>query len=692
MFAELAKALLATALFVVPGLVGRRVAVRSCDPLLDSLNRTLLGFGFSIAIVPTLSFFICLVTGARVSLVTLTIASALSSIAAWLLRVKDPWTTPDRSFILKLAIGVIAVALIYYVKYDTRFSASESCIYTATLIATGDEGPPVDLLRNNVEDARLGNPGVMSAFVVAYGPLGFRVLYGLCGCLLALGGFVLGYRIGGGKWWGLFGMVLLALNPYVASIPQLDENLITLALSMTLIPFLSLPSHGYAIAGALFGVVVLCRHAMLVSILALLIVAFKGQRYRGVCYFLSAFIAFTALENLHHILAFGSILRFETNPQYPPVEYEVAGIRFTWQGLMNWPFYDHLVRTPHNPFPMLVAWPLHIADHLGLILTALAIVGLFVSFRNPDGRFWLLWSLFVIAGVAVQEAWDHLNKMGVLAIVFQAVCAWIVAGAVFVRKHPKIGVPIIAGIVTSGVVFIPALRDWRVPADERYMQLPLSTKEIEAHVEEDAQKATSIGILPDLSRLDPFGPVFDFRKVRSAFVHTLTGNFGMRVPWGWFEEELFSFDETVTLRLDLGVDPIKGQFLSITSEEADIEVSQHPLLISGPVMSWAEMPYDVLIGRGDKISVIAVFMGRDDGAFSHDRRKLFSILSGTKLDDSAVIAQIHSEHPVIRVRVPAGSLSIAFEKNMRGASVYLFKVTVTTERLSVNGPIEPWHN
>ena len=87
---------------------------------------------------------------------------------------------------------------------------------------------PIDILASNRDDQRLGNTAVISSFVVLFRGLGFRVLYAFVGICLALGGYLLGRRVFKSSRWGWFVLFALPLNPYVAKIPLLDENILTL--------------------------------------------------------------------------------------------------------------------------------------------------------------------------------------------------------------------------------------------------------------------------------------------------------------------------------------------------------------------------------------------------------------------------------------------------------------------------------
>ena len=451
------------------------------------LRTVLLALGWGFGLTPTWAFFVHALSGPPVTPAWLL---ALAALQGWLAvevllrsgRVArfgpELLDLPRLRAVFRnhgaLLAGALAVGLLYFLKHESSVSPS-SCIGEAAICAVGHGSPGQDVLRDNIGDARLGNSGVLSGFLALYGDAGFRVLYALVGVLLALGGALLGQRTGGAKQrtgdslqragtarvWAWAGLLFLPLNPYVASIPLLDENLLTLAWSVVLLPLLFGPprgqSHGdgapiqavpWTAVGALFGLVVAMRHPMLVCLPALLLLAWTDAvpvrlRLQRVGRLLLGVTLLTAVENLHHLLALGSLLRFEHNTQYPPLPYSLFGVPFVWEGMVNWPLHDTLIRTPHNPFPTFALWPLWLADHLGLLLTATLPLGVWALWQRAprEAAFWLLWWLPVHAGLSLQEAWDYPNKMGILVIVFAPFLVWSLHGLRLVVSHPRQAVP-----------------------------------------------------------------------------------------------------------------------------------------------------------------------------------------------------------------------------------------------------------
>jgi hypothetical protein len=721
---RLALTFVGTLLLAVPGLLAARAFAprgRDADPSSDAIGRVVVGLGWGFAVVPTLAFFLCLATGWRVSWGSLLLASlgAAALPAARLVRGgawRDLLPSPARVHADLAAIGgalagAAAIGLVYVLKYDTRFAGADSCIYTAAFTATGLRDPGVDLLRTSIENARLGNPGVMAAYLVVYGASGFRVLFGVLGVLLALGGYLVGRAVGGSRGWGLAGLLLLPLNPYVASIPQLDENLLALGLGSTVLPFVVAGTTGWGAAGVFFGLVVLCRHVMLPALPALLLVAWQSpERARGAVRLLAGFVAITFFENLHHALALGSVFQFESLPQYPLLAYRILGLDVSWQGLLNWPIHDTLVRTPHNPFPMLVAWPLHLADTFGTLLFAAMAVGAVTIWRvaRRQACFWALWSGVFLAGIVVQESWDHLNKMGLLIVAAGAFVAWTLAGLAWVVRRPRYGVPIVAVFALALPPGAAQLRDWRAPADARYQALPAASPELPSQLDLDARRATELGLLPDVRRVTAQGTILPGVLPGLRWELALGAPDLAPRPWGFVPGTTPDRGPPVTLELDLAADPLKGPVLASTTLAPDLDLTTGAALVrvEGPAVPWADGPVTLFAGVGPELTAFVLYLGdeppeaadpapgraRPGKDRSWERRKIWAMMAGVEPPAEGVGQRLQAPRAVVRVRLPAGAVSFGLEKNLRGGRMLQWRGTVGAAGARLEGPWDLWHN
>jgi len=704
-------------LFLAGLLVARAALPRNVGDESDATGRTVrllsvsLGWGFGV--IPSLAFFFHLFTGVRVAWWNILLAALVNGAAAvWVLHRRDPLKQlPEllfpagrlRQLVQASAPVLLAVSLVggvYFLKHDNRQATIESCIYATACIAT--EGvatraePYIDrnLLTENIEDARLGNTGVLSGFLALYGRFGFRILHCMCGMMCALGGWMIGSRVGGGRPWGWFGLFLLPLNPYVLNFPQVDENLLTLAFSTSVLPMVAV-GGAYAVTGALFGLVVTMRHVMIPALAGMILVA-RGGRVR----FIVAFVLMTFTENLHHLLALGSLFRNESLTQYPTLQYDLLGFDFQWSGMLNWPFYEHVVRTPHNPFPTFVLWPLYLVDNLGLILFSLMIIG-FLSLwwrSRRQAAFWALWSIATIAVLAVQESWDQLNKMGVLVIVFGAFISWIVAGTFFIMRRYRLGIPLLASVMALSWCGVRVVRDWRPPADERYQNSFHSASEDSELVKEEALRETDIGILPDFGRLNRWGGFIDLGKIRDIPLNLAAPTLGWRnAPWGWFPGEPPEPGRPVTIELDLSrrlhgrIDIIKA---TDRPAEFDLISSKKLNVISGIRVPWTEHELTVYSGRSDSVTGIHVFLGDESAPENviEERFSMYYALAGLSDERPEKVERSSKDSPRLRFRVPSGALSIALEINIVAERILLWKGLVSPTGVSLREPVEPWHN
>lgn len=690
----------------------------------------LVALAWAFGVVPSAAFFLCLATGARMSWPLLGIASAINSaVVLWILwRRQREASSPARLLAfrptraqaaLMVTVGLVGAA--YFVKYDNRSHASESCIYrtayaAAGLVAPGSElRADVDLLRNNVQDARLGNTAVLSAALVLFEGFGFRVLYGVCGLMMALGGYLLGSWMGGRARWGYLALALLPLNPYVASIPQLDENLLALSFSVSVLPFVT-AGRGFAAAGAFFGLAVTMRHVMIPALPALLLLAWRGEgrtgRWRGVGLALAGFGALTAMEALHHHLALGSMLRFESNAQFPAFPYSLAGLEFSYHGLFNWPLHEQLVRTPHNPFPTSLMFALYLADYLGLVILAAMILGFVWLWRTSPGKaaFWALWSLVIAAGLSLQEGWDAYNKMWVPVILFPSFVAWTVAGAAAVVRRPRYGLPALAALILCCHLTIGLLKDTRAPADTRQACVESGgAAEDPRRLEADARRLTDVGLLPDVGRLGLNGPFLAVRKISGILADL--GNPGVVTrprPWGWFPREAPPPGAPVTVQIDLSADPHgRRDMLSISQSPPHLDLCGDDSTwarVHGVKVPWDSRPLTLHAGRSRHLTAVVAFYdgvlpARSCPAPPEPRQERLAVQRCWALhtllgapERCAASREVKHTRPVIRIRVPSGGLSLSVEKSVGPDRLILWKGLVTSRGVTLSASFEPWDN
>jgi hypothetical protein len=729
--------------FLVPGFLVAELATERVDGTADGappswLDTLLIALTWGMGMVPTFTLFLHLATGWLVSHLTLACVSLANTIIALgflsLRRNRDGgelglaprghwralWRdTADgaRAHRAEL-VAALVVGGIYLLRYDNAGSPRFSCLHATGLIASGLSADPRDLLHHMITDAGIGITGVVAASLALFGPLGLRLLFALCGVLLALGGFRIGETIGRHKGWGVFGLLFLSLTPYVLFSQRLDENRISLAFGMGLIPFVVRPPRRWVIAGAFLGLHVAMRHVMAPAALAVALMAwFSRRRWLALAELGTAFILVTIPENLHHYYALHSIFMIEHNTQFPPFPYHIFGRTFYWQGEVNWPLYDHLVRTPHNPFPMYLMWPLQLAGYLGWLLFAVCIVG-FVAIWGCSRRqalFWAMWSLPVMTGLSMQENWDYANKMGVMVIVFGSFTAWAVAGMHHVVRRPATGFACVTLLIAIGIGTVRLLADWRVPADERYYLVKASiNRESPERVERYARAMTDIGLFPGYRRLASFGPLFSLKKLRAIWPDVIAPHGEIQLtPWGWYPNEPPPRGDAVTVEMNLTELPDDRPLpVRRTDAPADIDLSSGAVRLQSVRVPWDQRPLTVYADKGAAVSAVVIFfdearspaspLGSLDFIMDDDRCTIVGVSVGeyracgqeSKARDHGFqqlaqhVRDVKSASPIIRFRLPTGALSVFLITNAAAFRGFQWKSIVESSTVRSGMPLQ----
>ncbi len=671
----------------------------------------------AMALVPTLAFALHLLGGTPVGVDSVVGAAAAVGLgAAFVSKRAHAATSPGNRFLPTellwsalarrsgVLLGAMSVAALWYLRHDGSVPPL-TCIGEGAWIAAGHNPEGLDLLRDNVGDSRLGNVGLIAGSMALFEGEALRMLYTTLGGLLALGGYLMGLACTGSRAWAWCALLMLPLNPYTMSIPLVDENVLAAAISATTLGLALQRRPAWWLVGALAGLLFAMRHPFAVSLPALLWLAWtQARNWRHVAAAGGGMVALSALEHVHHWLAFGSLLRFESTAQFPSLSYDLLGWTVRWPGMLNWPLHDHLVRTPHNPLPMLVGWGPHLADHLGLLLFAAMLLGVATLFgrRRRLGWFFLAWWGPVMAGLALQESWDYPNKMGVLVIGMPVFAAWTVAGAQSVlgsswRDSWRARATWLA-LLLGCWLFIGGLRDWRAPADGRYFRLhDLEPHESVSHLEEAARVAADVGLLPDVDRAARHGPIWTPWKWRS--LRSLESPFA----WGWYPGEVPVAGPAITWELDLSGPIWRRANLARPGDgppHIDLTLTKGQVVATGVQVSWEPRPLTVTAVRGRSLTLIEIAFREPrvrDGSCAPKlepcRCQFFDSLekgaSELACSDSRVL--LHTDH-VLRIRAPAGGVSIAATVNEIGNVVWLWKGLVTTEEVILQPPVQFWHN
>ncbi|MCP4871336.1 MAG: hypothetical protein GY898_21715 [Proteobacteria bacterium] len=722
---------LSLAVFVLPGVIAARLALPEGGYDNDE-SAALLATAWGFGIVPSIAFWLHLVGGPSYSLGLVGAAAGAHVLVAIGVEVKRRraklaagptwWTAPLRGALPVVGAGLLLGAFLF-VRFDASALAPEnSCIVSAALTATGFKGDEVNLLTDNVEDARLGNTGVIAGLLTVWQQPAYRALHAICGLLLVLAGFVLGRRTGGTRAAGWIGAVVLAANPWVLGLPQPDENLIALAwASAGLALFLARRPPWFA-AAMLLGLAATMRHVYVLGLPAIVLYAVTDRDGKKAMGALVAGVGLsTLLENVHHALALGSVFRFESNAQFPAFDY-AFGLR--WEGMMNWPLYSEIVRTPHVPLPTFAMWPLWVADHLGLLLFSTLALGFAVGWAR-DRREWLFWFglLAPCTGMlALQESWDFPNKMGVLVMLATPMAVWAADAVGTLRKAPKVSTAVILVLAAGGWFGARAASDVAIPADARYFEVfPETAPDTASLLSFDQAEATDVGLLPDLHRLARSAPFLSMRNLRAMGAELSSpAVVPDQHPWGWFPGEPPPRGEPVTLAISLTDDVARTlPTVRVTDEPPHFEVTAdadgQPTLhrAAGLEVGWAERDLTVYAVAGREVTTIALALERPgeaaggepcacergDGGYlapCDGRCSLLFDSTGIFVDPDApgphAPPPVPIDGPELRVRLPSGGVSLELWQIPYANRFRLWKVVTDPAGPQIDGPWLPWHS
>lgn len=349
------------------------------------------------------------------------------------------------------------------------------------------------------KDQRIGAGVTFAPPYLAFGVIGFRIFY----ALFAMLGFLLAYKAGRALQMSepisiALGLIL-SINPLMLMMNRLNANGIAVSILIGLFAILLAQKPSWFFAGLIFGALGGIRNEaiMIVPALCLFFLTTKEGR-RGIFLFGGGAVLGIAPYLAWNKFAFGKALihssQFSDFEGWrPEFHHEILGWEFKFNGLFNWPFHDHLVRTPHYPFPTYLTLPLVLTLCFGVLLMSFFLLGAYAQWRKDKriaGTLYL-WIFFCLGLFLFQENWEVPKTTFValnvpaMAILMARGIEWLIEGRKSRRRWIALAVILI--LLESGVI---AARFMEVPVDERwYVRFP------KAKVE-----AAKTGCLNDLQR------------------------------------------------------------------------------------------------------------------------------------------------------------------------------------------------
>ncbi len=505
--------------YLIPGLLLGRAFFKG-------RYKHLYGTAFCVFSLPLLSFLAAWLLGTYISILlvlavaTAIIVASIAKLKPSRLRLPNIRTSISRRTGLVMSISLV-VFIIFFMNfgglgkgYWDTYIIVPAAFMTNTHVELTDmngtqlynyklpENIPGDLIEKqsfgiSTKDQRVGSAIFFSVPYLLFGSAGFRIFFALTGLFLFALGYTLSLNIFSdnrlSNTISIFSGLLLALNPYMLIVNRLNPNMIALDLTTLIICLIAEKEPQWLIIGACFGILGGIRNVALLFIPAMIfaIVFDKSLRLRKsrrmmkdiLFFIIGAFILIIPIL-MWKQFAFGSVLAHPT--QYPGLygfrptfEHSIFGLGFKFNGLLNYPFINQVVRTPHFPFPTYLTIPLTILSCFGLILVALMLIGLYHLYRQ-DRRMFLFLIVFAMPFLLFllpQENWEDVKTTFIL-MVFNALIIFMTAGLLFLIKgRPRLRWRLlsllVAVIVLAAAVHIISGMDFR--KDERwYVRFPYS--------------------------------------------------------------------------------------------------------------------------------------------------------------------------------------------------------------------------
>lgn len=333
------------------------------------------------------------------------------------------------------------------------------------------------------KDQRIGTAILFAAPFSLVHMAAFRWAYALTWTFLFLFAFLSLRRVIEGFTVPTAGALLLVLNPFSLYLDRLNGNLFGLALLVFLFFLLTARDAPWWMIGLVYGLAGGIRNEAI--ILGPMFLAFMVRRRQDRGELLRSFLSFTAAAFvailpvlLWNRYAYGQMIIHPSQVPHlqgfrPTFPHNFFGTTFQFNGLLNAPFHDHLVRTPHFAFPTFLHWPLVTVKALGIPLAAAGLVGaVTLTYRKRfEGRVLLYWYAIVAVLFVFQENWEELKQTFMALHLFPLVAfvaaglAWIAEGLKEWRRWAIIGglsVVLLAAVLGARTVTPPADERWYV--------------------------------------------------------------------------------------------------------------------------------------------------------------------------------------------------------------------------------------
>ncbi len=661
---------------------------------------------FAVALITRRYVDWVVLTGCTLIIVAFAIGILLNRGRRWM-----TWRLPKLDRPGRYALVLMAVTLVVYlINYDRRHFGY-GCVHSVVMVSmtpdaypTGEDPPTPDaakrmgLIDKQGVGQRYGTTAMIAPHVAYLGFWGFRWIYAVLAAMGAIHAFLLALQLGRGRiWLGVAGWAFATFHPQVLRITLLDENFMSFHLGIAALYYLLRKTPKPVVAGIAAGAAIGIRHIGLGLIPAGCFLLFRGREdWRKVVAYTFTAVLMNAPVLIHHQATYGTIFthphfedenRAEDAQGYPiRLDYDFLGMDWQYAGLLNWPIQSELTRTPYNPLPTLFYHPVNLVDHQGVLVTALALLGVWMLVVIRRRLFWALamWVLPPVLLLGVLENWMDPVKMGVYVSIFPGLLLCFVLGLSEARKR-WVAV-LVLSVVT--LVAVKQAASVRVDPDPNFKTLFPDVRAEHPSYFKWARRGVGVGnLFPDYSRVEEYGAFHTIDRIGDVFDELIDRRFVRPVPKPAVQTE------GVDMKLDiaapwvgrrdfLSLSPSTGPVIDLMAPGSAYEIDAWPL-------GWSDVPASVrMVHRED--GVIGIFLRFQNQPFGDFRTAHFDQAPAERPARKRLAVP---ESEGLHLRVPRGArIRIVETINMHDGLFVVWKGRVSARAVRLYPGRRLFHN
>lgn len=669
---------------LLPGLLATKKLFKD----VKGLESLIIGTGIGICLVSLISFSIALFFNIYLEKI---IVFAVSAAIILVLIKKIPSILCLRWSKREILILILALLFLVFflVRYDQKtlnyHCINEESIKLVWSTNLGDGSFSKENIKHDlifkINDVRFGGVSVVSSFISLFDWFGFRLSYALMITLISLFCFLITQRV-------FKNFILSTLSIFLVLVPSLfniqfsDENIIALMVSLLMV-YLILKRTNYGMIGVIFGLLIGVRHIAVLFIIPILFwLYFERERKRKLISF-SIWATIASLPwMIHHQLAFGNVFAHEIIYQFGLYSHQFLFWKFNFYGLLNYPFYNHIVRTPYNAFPTFLLFPATLIKDLGLIIMAFILLGLVYLFyrKRKLATFLLLWFVPLYLLLSVQENWLQPEKMNYIVTIFGPLMIWCVAGVkwLFSSYRNKLKVCLFLLFIVLGGTFIKTIQFIDVPGDQRlYEEYPTLVKETKEIYSFEKEEYNQINLFPSFkkSSYGVSGLIYNLKYPKKAFYS--------------YPEKTTEIGGPQEIRINLSEPLIYSNNFIFFDKNVHLDLSDESLyLVSNLTLDWYDYPINLLIIR-NKFNEVILYLGYDENSYF----PLDPLSIAHREVDIKEIEETSIDNNQLNLKIPEKSKIILIIRLAKEETIYYLRtMEIKDSRFVINKAAKMYNN